>query len=316
MSRCNDYPAVTGGPSFLFIGAAKAGSSWFFEILREHPEVFVPPNRATYFFCKFYDLGIPWYESFFSAGDPSRVRGEVCHDYLVNLEALRRIRSYRPSMRIVCCLRNPYERAISAWRFYTRNGLGCPSLAEQGAQYPDVFAPGYYGTHLSAVHSLFPQDQVLVFFFEDIFSCPQTVASRLYEFIGVAPDFVPPSLYRRVNVNGRPRSRTAARLVHNLHMRSWGRSRLASNAVGLIKAIKPLRQLVKATLYRENEEPADWRAHLSEFPPEVVARYEEEITILGRMLGRDLSAWRAPSAIDTAELRANAPIGVARQRAR
>jgi Sulfotransferase domain len=316
MSRCSDHRAVTRGPSFLFIGAAKAGSSWFFEILREHPEVFVPPNRATYFFCRFHDLGTPWYESFFSAGDPTRVRGEVCHDYLVNLEALQRIRSYRQSMRIVCCLRNPYERAISAWRFYARNGLGRPSLAEQNAEYPDVFAPGYYGTHLSAVHSLFPQDQVLVFLFEDIFSRPQTVASRLYEFVGVDPDFVPPSLYRRVNVNGQPRSRTAARLVHNLHMRSWGRSRLASNAVGLIKAIKPLRQLVKATLYRENEEPADWRAHLSEFPQDVVARYEAEITILERMLGRDLSAWRATSAIVSSELRGDAPWRTARQRAR
>ena len=42
-------------PNFLFIGTAKAGSSWIFEILREHPQVFVPDAKDLHFFDKYYD---------------------------------------------------------------------------------------------------------------------------------------------------------------------------------------------------------------------------------------------------------------------
>jgi hypothetical protein len=285
------------GPSFMFIGAAKAGSTWFFEILREHHGVFVPPNRGTYFFCNSFDLGFPWYAKFFPKRPRGRVIGEVCHDYLLSSEALQRIRNYRPEMRLICCLRNPYERAISAWRFYGRNGLDLPTLAEQGRLHADIFDQGNYATQLAVAKSLFPDNQILVFLFEDLMSAPQDVARRLYEFIGVDPDFVPPSLYRRVNSAGRARSRLLARLVHDLHMRSWGRSRLFSKGVGWLKRAQPLRRVVTTLLYDERPQTTDWREQFSQFPDHIVAQYEEEIGALERMLGRDLSSWRGSEAL-------------------
>lgn len=285
------------GPSFLFIGAAKAGSSWFFEVLREHPAVFVPPNRGTYFFSKLYDMQRDWYEGFFPALRDGHVCGEVCHDYLLSPETLRRIKEYRPDMRLICCLRNPYERAISASRFYARNGMGAANLCEQGEKHPDVIYQGYYATQLRVVRSLFPADQLLIFFFEELSSNPRAVARRLYSFVGVDPGFVPPSLHRRVNSNARPRSRLLARWIHHVHVHSWGRSRIASNVVGWIKRFRPLRRLVTASLYRPWPAPDDWRNHFSEFPERVVSRYEDEITQLESMLERDLWSWRA-AAVD------------------
>ena len=62
------------GPAFIFIGPSKAGSSWFFEILHEHPQVFVPLNKATFFFSEYYAQGIAWYERFFRRLDLSESR--------------------------------------------------------------------------------------------------------------------------------------------------------------------------------------------------------------------------------------------------
>jgi hypothetical protein len=281
------------GPSFLFIGPSKAGSSWFYEILREHPQVFVPSNKATFFFSDYYTQGIDWYEKFFSGACHERAIGEVCHDYLASPEALRRIRKYRPDLRLVCCLRNPYSRALSSWRFFGRNGMDQPTLAAQGEHNPSVFDHGNYATHLALVNSLFPRHQLLIFFFEEMVTAPESIVRRLYEFIGVDASFVPPSLYERINVNAKPRSRPLARMVQYVHEQSWKRSRNLSNFIGRLKRIRLLRRLVRYALYKEPQSSTDWREHLWQFPEHVVSRYEREISALEKMLGRDLTEWHA-----------------------
>jgi hypothetical protein len=286
-------------PTFIFVGPGRAGSSWFAEILREHPDVFVPPNRGTFFFSQHYEMGVRWFESFFGAAR-DRVAGEVCEDYLARPEALARIRDYDPDMRIICCLRNPYERAISSWRFFNRNGLGQPTLVEQAKRYDAVIDGGYYATQLQIVHSLFRCERVLIFLFDDVASNPRSVVRRLYSFIGVDPEFAPESLHRRINTNGRARSPVLARVVNNIHALSWGTSRLASNAMGNLKRIRPLRRLVQMALYADDRQPLGWRGLLQEFPDDVIARYEREITALEQMLGRDLSSWRAGSSRNAA----------------
>jgi len=267
------------------------------EILWEHRGVFVPPNKGTYFFTKHYGMGLPWYEGFFS-GSASRITGEVCEGYLASPEALARIREYRPDMRIICCLRNPYERAISSWRFFARNGEDQPTLVAQAERNPDVFEFGYYATQLQVVLSLFPRDQILVILFEELTTAPEKVAQRVYEFIGADPQFVPQCLRQRVNPSGRPRSRRLAHIVHVLHMRAWGSSRLTAKVVGSVKRIGLIRRAIRKLLYDERPHSGKWPDLMAEFPQEVIKRYEQEISSLEQMLQRNLSSWRAPIGVD------------------
>lgn len=284
------------GPSFVFAGTARAGSNWAFEVLREHPGVFMPPNKGTFFFTQLYDMGFEWYEAFFPSEPRQRVAGEVCEDYLSSTEALVRISHYRPDMRLICCLRNPYERALSHWRFFGRNGLNQPTLAEQGEYRPDLFHLGYYATQLQTVRALFPEEQVLIYLHDDLVASPGKIVRRLYEFVGADPDFIPRSLSRRFNAGASPRSKALARAVHRLHMHSWGRSRLGSNAMGTLKRFRLLRRIVTATLYRPTP-VSDWADWIPQFPADVVSRYEQEITALEKMLGRDLASWRASAVV-------------------
>jgi hypothetical protein len=287
-------------PSFLFIGPSKAGSSWFFEILREHPKVYVPLNKATFFFTECHERGFSWYEKFFAKAEPDSAIGEVCHDYLASPEALRRIQRYKPEMRLICCLRNPFARALSSWHFFGRNGMDQPTLAAQAKINPSVFDEGNYATQLAFARTLFPSNQLLIFFFEELAENPGSVARRLYEFIGVNAEFEPPSLYRRINASAKPRSRELARIVQLIHEQSWKRSRRLSNLIGQIKRIRPLRRLVRKALYREPQNSTDWRSQLYQFPSSVVSRYETEIRSLELMLGKELRDWH-PFPTDTAK---------------
>lgn len=303
MNIVSDGKSRSSGPSFLFIGAGKAGSSWFQEVLWEHPNVFVPPNKGTYFFTKHFGMGVAWYESFFPRDVDDRIIGEVCEDYMLHPEALSRIKAYRPDMRLICCLRNPYERAISAWRFYTRNGIGEPTLAAQFEHTPEVFHRGNYATQMDAVRSRFDPAQVLVILFDEMVAAPEQVVRKVYEFIGADSRFVPQSLHKRVNPNGRPRSRLLARIVHKVHLRARGSSQLVSTVVGHLKRVRHVREVVRTALYDERPNGRSWQDQLSEFPNHVVLRYEQEITALEQMLGLDLSSWHVSGLVVSRSIR-------------
>lgn len=48
-------------PSFLCIGAQKAGTSWLDKMLRQHPEVWLPPKKELHYFdCRFFDDHKKW----------------------------------------------------------------------------------------------------------------------------------------------------------------------------------------------------------------------------------------------------------------
>jgi hypothetical protein len=299
MGKSGDFSGLsTRAPvSFLYIGTGRSASTWFFEVLREHPRVFVPLNKGTFYFSHFYASGREWYDGFFRTSHNASMVGEVCEDYLSNRDALQRIKEYRSDIRLVCCLRNPYERAISAWRFLNRNGIGTESLADQGAIRPDIFFMGNYGSQIEFLLSLFEREQVLLIVFDDVVRAPREVVRNLYEFLGVDSRFQPKCVDRVSNANGKPRIRPVARFVNKVHMLSWGRSRFFSNFVGRIKRIGWIRSMVRKILYDERGVTETWINRLVDFPDEVIVQYEEEITKLEGLLGRSLAHWRAPAAV-------------------
>ena len=52
-------------PTFLCIGAMKSATTWLYEILRRHPEIYLNPHiKELNFFNRHYNRGIKWYERF------------------------------------------------------------------------------------------------------------------------------------------------------------------------------------------------------------------------------------------------------------
>ena len=108
---------VTRLPSFVHIGPGKSGSSWLHETLALPPEVYLSEAKDLYFFSRSYDRGVDWCRKQFRPARPGHgVVGEVCPDYLTCAEAPRRIRwCLGPDVRLMVTLRDPTERAFSAY---------------------------------------------------------------------------------------------------------------------------------------------------------------------------------------------------------
>ncbi len=123
----------TTKPDFLIIGAPRAGTSWLWEMLKGHPDIDLPKVKEPFFFgaSEIYKRGIDWYFDLFKDIDPSKITGEGStsnfydrvpyfyneghelkyDDSLPVIPEL--ISSALPDVKIIICLRDPVERAIS-----------------------------------------------------------------------------------------------------------------------------------------------------------------------------------------------------------
>ena len=50
-------------PNFICLGAQKAGTTTLHDILRQHPQIFLPYNKEAPFFCEdeAYSKGMEWW---------------------------------------------------------------------------------------------------------------------------------------------------------------------------------------------------------------------------------------------------------------
>jgi len=104
-----------GLPKFIIIGAQKAGTGAFYEILRQHPQVVDRPGEI-HFFDIYFDNGVEWYKNQFpEVSQPGSQRGDKSPYYLFHPLAPERAYSLIPKAKLIVILRNPIDRAYSQY---------------------------------------------------------------------------------------------------------------------------------------------------------------------------------------------------------
>jgi hypothetical protein len=279
-------------PTFLYVGASRAGSTWIYQILAEHPEVFVPPAKDVMFFDRYFDRGPEWYFSFFEKGAGHKAVGELSHDYFLDPEYARRIRDLLPDVRIFCCLRETVDKTLSMF-LYNRSTtpmFRSASASEKDitfeafAELPEVVRLVDYYRNLKPFDELFPREHMLVQFFDDLQNDPAAFARELYGFLGVDPDFQPPSLLEKFNVTRAARSVGLAHVAY--------RAGQMARRLGLMNVVGNVKHsgLFERLLYKRDEKPTIPR----EVRARLQARYTRDFDRLEAMIGRPLpEAWFA-----------------------
>ena len=188
---------------FIGIGAQKAGTSWIYACLQEHPQICCPVKEIHFFSRKKnWDLGFGWYEKHFSSCPESSVKGEFSTSYLFSQAAAGRIAEKNPDVKLIVCLRNPVERAFSNYLHDLRNGR-IPAetkfnIAVKG--HPEYLEQGFYASQLKRYFNYFNKDQLKILLFDNIKKDPKRFIESIYRFLDVDPGFVPEHLYKKVNV--------------------------------------------------------------------------------------------------------------------
>lgn len=201
-------------PNFLYIGPDKAGSSWLHEALIVHPEVYLSPAKDLYFFDRYYDRGLAWYEAQFeSATSAHVVVGEICQDYLANPLCPTRIAKDLPDARLMMTVRDPVARAFSSYLYMRKHGLGPATFAQALRSEPELIEHGRYGAQLRRYREHFGPDRIHVAVFDDLGADPQRFLDDVTGFLGISRLELTPELAAVRLAAGRARIVPVARAV-------------------------------------------------------------------------------------------------------
>jgi hypothetical protein len=194
-------------PDFIIGGAPRAGTTWLYELLDRHPDVYMakPLKPEPKFFLRddLYAKGLDHYsKTWFAGAESGRVAGEKSTDYLESAPAAARIARDLPHAKLVFILREPVDRAYSNYLWSRMNGLETESFADairmeeqRQRELPDrwrftrpfsYFSRGLYADLLEPYFNCFVDHQILVLRYEDIRERPAELAGSLHRFLGVA----------------------------------------------------------------------------------------------------------------------------------
>lgn len=266
---------------------AKAGTTLLHSWLESHPEVCVPATlKEAEFFDRYYGRGLDWYRGLFRTST-ARAAGEFTGTYLHSDAALDRIARDLPHARCLVSVRDPVARLDSEYRDSIRLSGYPHDRRTFIAERPEAVARGLYAGRLEALFRRFPLERVKVFVLEEVVAAPRAAARELYAFVGVDPDFVPPTLHERVNP-----SRTSVwppldRLAFRAYRFSAERDLGWLMRVGRSGPVRRLRGLAarEGVGLPPPMDPALAR--------ELRATYAADVEATSRMLGRDLTGlWR------------------------
>jgi hypothetical protein len=268
-------------PNFLYIGPDKAGSSWLHEVLLRHPQVFLTEAKDLYFFDRYFDRGLGWYQAQFRHADDGHVVvGEVCQDYLFEPLAPERIRTCLGEANLMATLREPAARAHSSYLHYLKHGIEVGTFREALDTCPELLEHGRYGTALRRFLEHFPRERLHVALFDDLQKDPQAFIDATTSWLGISQLRLGPELVKARLPASEPRSPVLARTVRRLA--EWAREHDGAEVVGRVKRSP----VVQRALYR----PVPPAANETE-PADVAYVWERlgpEIDLVDELFGLDL----------------------------
>jgi hypothetical protein len=299
-------------PNFLVIGAAKCGTDALCKFLGQHPDIYMCPNREPNFFVAEGQSQVPYrgpgdrdafesldmwvssldrYERLFDGVTTEKGIGEGTAWYLYFEDAARRIKHYIGDAKLVTILRNPADRAYSAYTMLLGDGRETISDFAQALaveperrqrnwdplyQYVDM---GFYARQLRYYLELFEADQIRTYLYDDFNARPLEVVGDIFRFLDVDDAFVPDAS-KRHNVSMVPRNQVLHTVVAGEHP-----LKQALKAVLPAGIRRPLKHMVLAPNLRR---PSPLRPEVRE---QLVNVFRPDILELQDMLGRDLTAW-------------------------
>ena len=279
-----------GYPDFIGLGAQRAGTSWIYACLYEHPNICIPVKEIHFFSReRNWSKGYGWYEAIFEKCPQDAKAGEFSTSYLSDSATPERIHQRYPSVKLIACLRNPLDRAYSNYLNDIMAGVIKPEIpfSEALKEHLEYIEQGRYATHLKGYLRVFSMDQILVLIYGDSLKDPLSFIETIYKCIGVDSSFVPSMVNVRVNKGRVPRFVWLDRLLVQASdvLRGKGLYNIwwLTKRAGLGDKIRALNTREIASRHRGPG--LSERAMLYE-------ALESEITGLERLMGRNLQEWR------------------------
>lgn len=305
-------------PNTFLVGAMKAGTTSLVSALSTHPKVFMPVIKEPNFFCTdLYQHGLGRgagssekaiqrvlesgqamhhayiqdeniYLSLFKNSETTQISVDASTTYLYSKQAAKNIAAKMPDAKIIICLRNPIERAISEFKMNVAIGTAHPPLRdmvllEEAAHERGVISPihryvtaGLYHQQVRQYIETFGRNNVVILRFEDLHYRFQSTLDRVFDFLGVEQIEVGSDIHENNAIS--PRFRTFNYALENIGLKQFIRRTFPVKA----------KEVLKRLYYRRG-------AHDLKVDPEDLwmlrDKFAADIANLSKLLDEDFSEW-------------------------
>jgi hypothetical protein len=205
-------------PDFIIIGVVKAGTTSLHHYFDQHPDVFMTVVKEPNYFSfdenrsahvrqtkKFSVRSQLEYERLFEGAPLDSKKGEASPSYFRSSVAPARIRSTIPDCKVIVSLRNPVDRAYSAYLMSLRAGAA-PIPVDKIEPGRDRWIGGsLYAGPLLNYMKVFDPASFKIVLFDELTDNPRAVMSDLFGFVGVNDVYSINTSYR-FNSGGLPQS--------------------------------------------------------------------------------------------------------------
>ena len=276
-------------PTFVVIGAMKAGTVSLRNCLDEHPDVFVGGGgkfgEPNFFVAEHnWSRGRSWYESLFDGADTVAAIGECSPSYTfahVYGGIPKRMAQLVPAARLVYVVRDPIARMQSMYMHQVSAGRE-RRRAEVALLDDRYLGPSLYGFQLATFLDHFDRSQILVVASEVLRVSPREALSAVYNHIAVDP--------ARVDLDMRHHDhRSIDKPVPRLHDLGW----LPRRQVRLDPRWRPDQRTGLARQLTTRQARADDSAISRELRDRLAQRLAADLRHFEHLLGHQIpSQWR------------------------
>jgi hypothetical protein len=303
-------------PDFFIAGQPKSGTTALYEMLRRHPQIYMPEGKEPWYFAQELHERTPprpggtaktleEYAALFAGARPGQRVGEASALYLWSRTAAERIAEVCPDARIVVILREPASLLRSLHLQFVQTNIENESdfaralelepARREGREIPShTYWPKalLYSEHVRYVEQLarfrakFAPERMLVLIYDDFRAENEATVRSVLRFLEV--DDTAQVRVAHANPTVSPRSQ---RLNEAVHAISVGRGPASLKLKGALKTVLPsrARRAALETLQRRvvfrTPPPPDERVM-----GELRQRYKGEVERLSEHLDRDLVA--------------------------
>jgi hypothetical protein len=255
---------VTSGlrlrPSVIVVGAQRCGTTTLYRVLSEHPDIVRPTfSKGIFYFDVNYAKGPRWYRGHFPVAalarrrvaGPEPVAFESSGYYSFHPLAAERIGRDLPGVKLVLMVRDPVERAYSAYKHEFARGfetetferaldleperlagevdrmVADPSYVSVDHRHHAYVTRGQYAEQVERLQSAVGAGNVYVMDADDFFADPGTEVAGLFDWLGLTPwtpskveqwnarpgDGLTPELRDRLRTHYEPHDRRLAELT-------------------------------------------------------------------------------------------------------
>ena len=298
-------------PDFFIVGHAKSGTTALYEMLRRHPQIYMPELKETRYFARELhprsQAGkrkqpdtLAEYLALFAAAEPAQRTGEASPSYIRSDEAAARIAQLRPDARIIAILREPASflrslhlqllRAHVETETDLRRAIALEETRRREKEHGGGVHQGLlysehvrYVAQLQRLRAAFPSEQMLVLIYDDFRADNEGTVRRVLRFLDV--DETVPIELTEANPTESLRSPRIYRLVRSLYLGKGPAARAIKLATKTLTPRRLRHQAIalQRRAQRGKPSPPDQALML-----ELRGRFKGEVLALSEYLDRDL----------------------------